>query len=231
MSDIMETVMCPTKDPNWIIKLLFSYVALIPLVGMFFLSGYQLKAIREYAREPKFSMPEWDNWGQLLIDGIMLMLIAMVYMLVPAILMFVSFLPMILTAVGAAGATSDNSAVQAISTIVAIGGPVLTLILMAVSSILMFIAAIMMPMAMGIYAVSGSFFAAINPFGVFGKVLGNLGSYIMVLLIPALVGFVINIVLGITVVGSLLVFPAMLYTIIVSSKMMGDMLRENNICS
>jgi len=33
MSDIMGSVMCPTKDSNWITKLLFSYVALIPLLG------------------------------------------------------------------------------------------------------------------------------------------------------------------------------------------------------
>ena len=231
MSDIMGSVMCPTKDSNWIMKLLFSYVALIPLLGSLCLAGYQLKAIREYAREPKDSMPEWEDWGQLLMDGIIMMFIAMFYMLVPAILMGISFLPMILTAVGAAGAMSDNSAVQSLSAIAAIGGPVLTLILMGVSSILMFIAAILMPMAMGIYAVSGSFFAAINPLGILGKVLGNLGSYIMVLLVPFVLSMVINIVLGVTVIGSLLIFPAMLYVIVVSSKMMGDMFRENNICS
>jgi len=231
MSDIMGSVMCPTKDSNWIMKLLFSYVALIPLLGSLCLAGYQLKAIREYAREPKDSMPEWEDWGQMLMDGIMMMFIAMFYMLVPAILMGISFLPMILTAVGAAGAMSDNSAVQSLSAIAAIGGPVLTLILMGVSSILMFIAAILMPMAMGIYAVSGSFFAAINPLGILGKVLGNLGSYIMVLLVPFVVSLILNLVLGITVVGSLLIFPAMLYVIVVSSKMMGDMFRENNICS
>ncbi len=231
MSDIMESVMCPTKDPSWITKLLYSYVALIPLLGSLCLAGYQLKAIREYAREPKTNMPEWEDWGQLCMDGIMAILITMVYIFIPSILMAVSFLPMILTAIGAAGAMSDNSAIQGLSAIAAIGGPVLTFILMAITSVIMFIAAIMLPMALGIYAVSGSFFSAINPFGVLGKVLGNIGSYIMVLLIPAVLGLVINIVLGVTVVGSLLVFPALLYVTVVSSRMLGDMFRENNICS
>jgi hypothetical protein len=229
MAGIMENVTCPMKDQNWIMKLLFSYVALIPFGG-FLLGGYQLRAIREYAREPKDSMPEWDNWVQLLIDGFLVTCLTFVYMLVPMALMFIAYLPMLLTVIGGAGMSSEDSSLQALGGITALLGPILTIVLMIVAVLVSFVSAFLLPMAMGIFAVTGNFFAAINPFGVLGKILSNFGSYIMVVLIPMILGLLINSVLAVTMIGTLLMFPAVLYISIVSAKMLGDMFRENNIC-
>ncbi len=44
MSDIMGSVMCPTKDSNGLRNYSFSYVCLIPLPGSLCLAGYQMKA-------------------------------------------------------------------------------------------------------------------------------------------------------------------------------------------
>ena len=85
------------EDENWIVKvligagifavaLLFSWVILIPLViGMAILGGYQIEIVRRVIHGQVDGLPEWDDWGKLITDGLKYIVIVIVYSL-PAII-------------------------------------------------------------------------------------------------------------------------------------------------
>jgi hypothetical protein len=84
------------EDENWIVKvligagvftvgILFSWL-IVPLVLAFaILGGYQVEIIRRVMRGDLDALPEWDDWGQLIADGLKVIVIAIVYAL-PAII-------------------------------------------------------------------------------------------------------------------------------------------------
>lgn len=84
-------------DDQWITKiligagilllgLLFSWVLLIPLILAFaILSGYMVEIVRRVIRGDMNQLPEWDNWGTLIADGLKSLIIGIVYAL-PGIL-------------------------------------------------------------------------------------------------------------------------------------------------
>jgi hypothetical protein len=228
MADIMENILYPTKDPGWIMKFLISYVAFIPLVGGLLISGYELRVLKENAREDKHTLPEWDNLGGLFMDGLMIFIIRFLYMLIPFILIVAAYLPMIVSLIVSAGfASSDSETLKTISGITALGGSVIFIILMIVAIIVTFVMAFLLPMALGIYASTGSIFSALNPFTVIGKVLYNFVSYIVIFLVTFVLGFIMAIAGLIT--GGILMPPAVFYILTVQSKMMGDLLRRNSM--
>jgi len=84
------------EDENWIVKVLIGAgifavslllgVLVIPLViGMAILGGYQMEIIRRVIRGDLDALPEWDNWGELITDGLKYIVIGIVYAL-PAII-------------------------------------------------------------------------------------------------------------------------------------------------
>ncbi len=66
------------EDPDWVKKLaiggllafLSFYCGLIFIIG-FFLLGYYLQILRQVASGEYHMLPQWSNWGQLFIDGIL----------------------------------------------------------------------------------------------------------------------------------------------------------------
>jgi hypothetical protein len=84
------------EDEDWIVKVLIGagvFVVgillswlIIPLVLAFaILGGYQVEIVRRVIRGDLDALPKWDNWGQLIADGLKVIVIAIVYAL-PAIL-------------------------------------------------------------------------------------------------------------------------------------------------
>jgi len=232
MADFMNSVQYPFRDQNWVKKFIYSFIALIPIFGAFILLGYNMKTIRENAMEPKETMPEWDDFAELLKEGFMAFLVIAFYMGIPFILIMLSLLPMF---IGMFGMASDNDALVMLGSL----GPFMTIVFMIAGYGLLLIAALFLPMATGIYAVTKNIFQAINIFGVTGKILSNIGSYLMVLLVPFAIGIAFAIVASILnvipLIGSLAVlvinFPYCLYIGVVSGKLIGDMFREQKLYS
>jgi hypothetical protein len=87
-------------DEDWIVKILiaaaillvgslFSWVLLIPLFLAFaILGGYQIEIMRRVIQGDSNPLPAWDNWGDLIVDGIKVIVIGIVYAL-PAIIISV----------------------------------------------------------------------------------------------------------------------------------------------
>jgi hypothetical protein len=105
---LVQMLAFPFKDPHWMkkmaiggaITLLSPFLLLIPST---FVEGYYLRIMKGIIVDRKDpSMPEWDDWEGLFIDGCRLIGVALVYLL-PAILVAsvgISFaiLPIVITA-------------------------------------------------------------------------------------------------------------------------------------
>jgi hypothetical protein len=85
------------EDEDWIVKvliaaaimlvgILFSWVILIPLVlAAALLAGYGAEILRRVIQGNPKTLPAWEDWGTLIVDGLKVIVIVIVYSL-PAIL-------------------------------------------------------------------------------------------------------------------------------------------------
>jgi hypothetical protein len=64
------------QDPNWVVKIVIGTASLLLgcflfLIPIFALSGFKLRIARQQRRAPGATpMPEWDDWGTLIVDGL-----------------------------------------------------------------------------------------------------------------------------------------------------------------
>lgn len=73
-----------TEDEGWIGKIaiggivvLFSFL----IIPAFFLGGYQLAVMRNVIKGEEHPLPKWENWGRLFMDGLFVVVAALVYTL------------------------------------------------------------------------------------------------------------------------------------------------------
>lgn len=83
------------QDPDWIKKILLNgLLALIPIVGPFYLSGWMLEIAARFAKDDSVLLPEID-FGKYLKKGFMASVVSLIYSLpgflvtIPAIIMMV----------------------------------------------------------------------------------------------------------------------------------------------
>jgi len=69
-------------DPDWIKKIVIGgLIMLIPILGVFIVMGYALAVARNVIQSKEPTLPEWSDFGQMLIDGFFTWLISIVYIL------------------------------------------------------------------------------------------------------------------------------------------------------
>lgn len=82
MMDYLEYLKFPLHDHDWPKKLLIgSIVMVIPVVNILAM-GYLVECMRLGIRG-KDALPEWREWEQLAIQGLMMLVIGIVYMIIP----------------------------------------------------------------------------------------------------------------------------------------------------
>ena len=92
MSSIKEALTYPTESDDWIVTVLIGGVLTllsILIIPAFIVYGYLVRAIRanlEGEPEP----PTFGDWGELVVDGIKVVVVGFVYMIVPIIVMSVT---------------------------------------------------------------------------------------------------------------------------------------------
>lgn len=78
------------EDKDWIKKILIGGALLIiPIIGKLFLLGYTVEVIRNVKNGRELPLPEWDNWGDRLVTGLMLCISLFIYAIPAAILFFI----------------------------------------------------------------------------------------------------------------------------------------------
>jgi len=185
----------PMQGDNWVGRMLIGGIIIFfsfLLFPAFLFYGYLLRVLGdsiEGATEP----PEWDDWGELLVDGIKASVVAMVYALVPTVV----FLGIGVTMLGIGGAAGDSG-----GGILAGFGAIFFLLLIPV----MFLVYYLLPAALANMVVEDSFGAAFD-FSTIKEIVVS-GEYLVAILMPIVVGMIVNVVsffLGITIIGYLLV--------------------------
>lgn len=127
------------------------------IVPALFSYGYLLRVIRRVSAGDDATPPSFEDWGELLTDGIVTMVILLAYMLVPSLTMSlvatVTFIPL---AALASSATGAESLIGSVTVVVFLVGTVLSLGLGLLTAYLL-------PAAVGAYAATGSIEAAFSP--------------------------------------------------------------------
>ena len=86
----------PFRDPKWGNKLLVGSAVLlagfiVPVVPALFVMGYFARILRQAIADGEWRLPEWDEWGHMLTDGLKLLGASLVYSLPAIVLMMVAF--------------------------------------------------------------------------------------------------------------------------------------------
>jgi len=196
-----------TDDDEWIKKLaiggalmlvsiLFGAL-LLPLLVIFFLVGYQVAIIRNVIDGKDRPLPEWQEWGQLFIDGVIVSVAALVYA-IPIILLTICSLALILPASVEGGDPG--------------GGAIAGTVVLTCLAVLFGIALAFITPALYIqYARTGEF----GPLFRFGEIVAvardNFVDILLVILATWVANLVVSIVgtiAAITICGPLIVIPA-----------------------
>jgi len=210
--EIGESIKYPTTDNDWIKKVVIGGIlGMIPIVN-FIVQGYYLKILKG-SIENKSGMPEWEDWGNLFIKGLIVFIISIIYMLIPIIVISISVGGAILAAVSG-GTEAMIAAIGA-----AAGGLLIAFILMLISLLLL-------PMALAIYAKEESFGSAFRFGEIINRIFSNFGSYILVYLVIIVLGIIVGIITGILNIipylGMVIAIFANFYIVAVAANMFGE---------
>jgi hypothetical protein len=199
--DIGKSFTFVFEDDAWITKILiaaailflgvfFSWLLLIPLIlAVALLNGYMVEIVRRVVRSQVDGLPEWDNWGDLIAEGLKVLVIQIVYALPIIIASFCLIIP-------AAAADSAEGLSVFLSVVLSC-----FIVLWAI------FATIVLPAATAIYAATGDLAAAFRFGEVFALVRDNLSTYLITLVMSWVASFLGGLGGVVCGIGSFLTAP------------------------
>jgi hypothetical protein len=183
--DIGKSFTFVFEDDQWITKLLlaaailllglvFSWLLLIPLILAFaLLGGYAVEIMRGVMRGDLSELPEWDNWGDLITDGLKVVVIGIVYALPIIVLAICLGIPI--------GAFADSA--EGLSSLFSV-------LLSCLSLLWAIVMSVALPAAIAFYAAADDLSAAFR----FGEVLSFVRDNLATYLITFLMSWVANLI-------------------------------------
>ncbi|HMO58508.1 MAG TPA: DUF4013 domain-containing protein [Roseiflexaceae bacterium] len=202
--DISKAFRYVFEDENWVARVLIgTLLSLIPLVGIFMIFGYMLKIAENVAQGMERPLPEWNDFGDLLVRGLYALVISLVYSLPLLVIVFGMICAMGVIVGGAANTMGEEAGglVAAVGILLY----VLFIGLMIVGSVLI---SIVVYAAMARYVATKDFGSALRIGEVLGMVRQRPMPWVMVLVVSILAGLVAS--LGIIACGIGVLFTSML---------------------
>ncbi|MBN1218489.1 MAG: DUF4013 domain-containing protein [Anaerolineae bacterium] len=196
----------PFKDENWKNKFLIgSLVVLagfvIPIIPFAFVYGYMVRIMRGIiVAKAEPHLPEWDDWGQLLVDGFKLFGVVLIYMLPIILLYFIgfglTFLGPLLSGLGMAMAGEDGGetvgmAMGVVTMLSLIG----SFVVWGVTMLLALTIGMVMPAIFGHVVATDEFGAAFRIKEWWAIFRANLGGFLIAYLVIMLASMVLSSVL------------------------------------
>lgn len=199
----------PTTDKDWIKKIIIGGILLIIPIVNFIPFGYAL-GVMKGAIEGKPSMPEWTDWGNLFVKGLLAFVIAIIYMLIPIIVLALS-------AGGAVAAVISGNMAVATG---ALGGIIIGLLLALIMIFLFY-------MGIGMYVKTDSIGAAFK----FGEILARIksvfGDYLATFIVILILEIVVGIFNVIPLLGFLIQIFGGFYVSVVAMNMFGKLYAQS----
>lgn len=156
-------------DENWITKILIGGIlGIIPIVN-FVVFGYTVEALRNVAQGLERPLPEWSNFGEKFVKGLVVCIIGFIYA-IPILLITGCFMGLTIALGGGNGKGEDL-----------IG--LLLFPLYCILGLYGLVLSILSPAIIIKYAVTGEVGSAFRFGELFGLITGNLGNYIVALIL------------------------------------------------
>ncbi|WP_435193935.1 DUF4013 domain-containing protein [Natronomonas sp. EA1] len=201
-----EAVGFPKRGDSWLKTILIGGILSLLsflIIPAFFLQGYFLRVLAAGAREDP-EPPTFSDWGDLFVTGLLFIVIAIGYFIVPTVLLV---LVTVIVGVGtvASGGPPDPSVVA--------GAGIASLLVLALAVLIYLLAAYLLPAAATNYAVTGELGAAFRFGTVFEMALT--ADYAVGWLLAIIVGIVFGVVgaaLSVIIVGIFITFYGQMAT-------------------
>jgi hypothetical protein len=202
-----------TRDPEIYKKLLIGSLLVLVGVGFIPLAGWRLEHIRRNIREEDPFLPEWDDFGKYIMDGLKLLAFNLIW-----------YSPIVLLVIVVAVAVIVISGRVASEEDLAIAIVVLNFCSIGLTFIYILPALLLSIPAYGILAESGSVSEAINPKNAYRILRGDIGGFLVAGLIAALATSIL------TSLGTLLcfigVYPAYAVSYGISGQLYGKAFKQ-----
>jgi hypothetical protein len=213
--DIGLAIKYVMDDEDWIKKIgIGALLALFMwlIVPALILTGYSVKVARNVMAGEARPLPEWEDWGALLMDGLNV-----------AIAMFVYSLPIMLLSCCMVVATMAMGGMSEFSSDAAGAGIALTTILFTCLVFIYAIALMFLAPAVVVQYVRTDTLGSTLQFGtVVGIVRDNIGDVVMVLVVSFAINFVISMLAVIPFIGFLIALAGYAYVMAVMGHMYGQ---------
>lgn len=91
MFNIEKALKFPFKGEGWIKKILVSTGLIFSGIGLFFITGYQIRIIRMMAEENSddIILPDWNNFKEIVLDSLKLFVVRLVWFIPSLILLLI----------------------------------------------------------------------------------------------------------------------------------------------
>lgn len=188
--EIMKSIGFPTNDNDWVKKVLIGGILLIIPIIHFVCTGYYLKAIKG-GIEGRNNMPEWKEWGDLFIKGIMLLIIAFVYYIIPVMMIsIIMFIPGLF------------ESMMIFNTFFMLAGSL-------ISFIILILASLMFPMSLAMFANEGSFGDAFKINEIISRINSVFLDYLIAIIVVNILFLLVLMVAWIPILGWVAIFYVM----------------------
>lgn len=177
---------------------------IIPIVN-FLCAGYLVEIMANAIGE-KEEMPAWENWGTKFINGLLVFIISLIYMIIPVLI--------IITGGGLSSITG--------------GGMSLSVILAVITGLAIWF---ILPMAIANFAATGNFGSAFNFALIFSYICTVLGTYVGIYLVSIAFIFALALVNAIPLMGWIIGILGGFYMGCVMSFLFGGAYRKAAIAS
>ena len=219
---ISDAVKYPSSNWKKVLILGVFFILSIVIVGIFFVLGYFLRILKSTIAGVD-ELPEFDDWGDMFVDGLKVLVVHIVYLLIPGIVIGVGVFASI------ASLAATNTSIYT--------APASFFALIGVTGIIGYILALIFALFAYIAVANMAYYDEIEAAFRFSEILDKIkmigwGKYIIWYIVMLIIGFVVGLIAGIlniipligTIIALLVIYP---YFVLFFSRSLGLIFTSN----